>query len=150
MFEYGIGGTERKLDDANEGVAEIPQNRTIFAQKLSQEAPYVPQAVYGLKTTEEVFEHFQPSAEVEFDTEDGSSINENLQFRNLGDFGSKGIKNQSKYLQELANKEDQHLKIIKELKSNKAIQTIVQNKETKAAFLTAIQALINELEEAGA
>jgi len=150
MFEYGIGGTERKLDDANEGVADIPQNRTIFAQKLTQEAPYVPDAVYGLKTTEEVFGHFQPAAEVEFETEDGSSVAENLQFRNLGDFGSKGIKSQSKYLQELSNKEDQHLKIIKELKSNKAIQAIVQNKDTKAAFLTAIQAMIKELEETGA
>lgn len=150
MFEYGIGGTERKLDDANEGVADIPMNRTIFAQKFSQEAAFVPEPIYGVKSTEEVFQYFNPNAEIEFETEEGTTVSETLQFKNLGDFGSKGIKNQSRYLQELANKEDQHLKIIKELKSNKAIQTIVQNQDTKAAFLTAIQAMIKELEETGA
>ena len=44
MFEYGIGGNERKLNNANEAFADIQMNRTIFVQKLTGEAPYVPQA----------------------------------------------------------------------------------------------------------
>jgi hypothetical protein len=45
---------------------------------------------------------------------------------------------------------EQSLKIVKELKSNKALQTILQNQDNKAAFLAGLQAMIKELEEAGA
>ena len=150
MFEYGIGGSERKLDNANEAFADIQMNRTIFVQKLTGEAPYAPQAVYDLKTVDAVFNHFQPNVEVEMETEDGSTFNEQLQFSNLGDFGSKGIIKKSKYLQEVNDTKDESLKIVKELKSNKALQAILQNKENKEAFLSGIQAMIKELEEAGA
>jgi predicted component of type VI protein secretion system len=150
MFEYGIGGSERKLDNANEAFADIQMNRTIFVQKLTGEAPYAPQAVYDLKTVDAVFNHFQPAVEVEMETEDGSTFNEQLNFNNLGDFGSKGIIKKSKYLQEVNDTKDESLKIVKELKSNKALQAILQNKENKEAFLAGIQAMIKELEEAGA
>jgi len=150
MFEYGIGGNERKLNNANEAFADIQMNRTIFVQKLTGEAPYAPQAVRDLKTVEEVFNHFQPAVEVEMQNEDGSSFNENLQFTNLGDFGPKGILKKSKFLQDTNEIKEQSLKVVKELKSNKALQTILQNPESKATFLAGIQAMIKELEEAGA
>jgi predicted component of type VI protein secretion system len=150
MFEYGIGGNERKLNNANEAFADIQMNRTIFVQKLTGEAPFMPQAVYDLKTVEEVFNHFQPQVEVEMQAEDGSNFAENLQFSNLGEFGPNGILKKSKYLQEMNDTKEQSLKIVKELKSNKALQTILQNKDTKAAFLGGILAMIKELEEAGA
>ena len=106
--------------------------------------------MYDLKTVDEVFAHFQPAIEVEMQAEDGSSFNENLNFNNLGDFGPKGILKKSKYLQETNEMKEQSLKIVKELKSNKALQTILQNKDNKAAFLAGIQAMIKELEETGA
>ncbi len=149
MFEYGIGGSERKLNNANEAFADIQMNRTIFVQKLTGDAPYVPQAVYDLKTVDEVFNHFKPQVEVEMQTEDGSSFTEDLRFGNLGDFGPKGILKNSSYLQETNEVKEQSLKIAKELKSNKALQTILQNKDTKEAFLAGIQAMIKELEESG-
>lgn len=150
MFEYGIGGNERKLNNANEAFADIQMNRTIFVQKLTGEAPYMPQAVYDLKTVDEVFNHFAPQVEVEMQAEDGSNFTENLQFSNLGEFGPKGILKKSKYLQDTNDTKEQSLKIVKELKSNKALQTILQNKDTKEAFLAGIQAMIKELEETGA
>jgi predicted component of type VI protein secretion system len=150
MFEYGIGGSERKLNNANEAFADIQMNRTIFVQKLTGEAPYAPQAVYDLKTVDEVFGHFQPKVEVEMQAEDGSSFTENLQFNNLGDFGPKGILKKSKFLQDTNEVKEQSLKVVKELKSNKALQTILQNPDSKAVFLAGIQAMIKELEEAGA
>ena len=148
-FDYSIGGTDRK-DEGSEAISELQQNRTLFAQKLTGEAPFAPQLVYDLKTVDEVFNHFKPEIEVDFEREEGSSQPENLRFGNLGDFGSSGIKAQSKYLGELAGKEDNYLKIVKELKSNKALQTIVQSKDTKEAFMTSLMAMIKELEEAGA
>ncbi len=54
MQEYGIGGTEVK-GDASEAFVEIPQNRTLFIEKLTNEAPVKPQMTEGLKTVDEVF-----------------------------------------------------------------------------------------------
>lgn len=149
MLEYGIGGTERKLNNANEAFGDISQNRTIFVQKLTQEAPFSPEAVFDLKTVEEVFSHFQPSSDIDFETADGATQSETIHFNHLGDFGPKGIKGKSKFLDDLSNTEEQHLKIVKELKSNRALQTVVQSPETKQALISAIQAMIAELEEAG-
>ena len=38
LYQYGVGGNEVKVD-ANESIAEIPSNRTLFVQKLTDEAP---------------------------------------------------------------------------------------------------------------
>jgi hypothetical protein len=147
-FDYSIGGTDRKAE-GSEAIAELSSNKTLFIQKLTKDAPFTPQMVPDLTTPEEAFAHFKPSINMEFEGEDGASKEEELHFTNLADFGTKGIANQSKFIQEIANKEDTYLKIVKELKSNKALQATLANKETKQAFLTALAAMIKQLEEAG-
>ncbi len=52
-------------------------------------------------------------------------------------------------MEDLSNNEEQHLRIVKELKSNRALQSVVQNPETKQALMSAIQLMIAELEETG-
>ena len=49
LYEYGVGGNEVKID-ANEAIAEIPSNRTLLVQKLTDEAALQPEMVYGLET----------------------------------------------------------------------------------------------------
>jgi outer membrane translocation and assembly module TamA len=148
-FDYSIGGTDRKAD-ASDAISLISENRTLFIQKLTKDAPFGQEFVKDLTTPEAVFNHFKPNVDVEFEGEDGSSKEETLHFSKLSDFGSQGISGQSKFLQQLSLQEDAYLKLVKELKSNKAIQTAMQNKESKQAFLTALAAMIKELEEAGA
>ena len=46
IYDYGIGGNEVNVD-ANESIADIPSNRTLLVQKLTDEAPVSPEAVYG-------------------------------------------------------------------------------------------------------
>ena len=92
MFDYGVGGNEVK-QSASEGMADIPLNRSLFIQKLTSDEAIKPQAVYDLKNIDEVFEHFQPNVDVEFEKADGSTTNENFRFGNLGDFGTKNIEN---------------------------------------------------------
>jgi predicted component of type VI protein secretion system len=147
MFNYGIGGTEVPKD-ASEGIADIPQNRTLVIEKLTDNPPVKPQMVYDLKNVDEVFAHFKPSVEVEFEKEDGSNTNEVLNFSNLGDFGTRGITTQSNYLQDLNQKQEQYLKIVKQLKSNKSLKSVIENPDTKAAFLGALHALIQEIDDA--
>lgn len=65
MFNYGIGGTEVK-GDGSEAFADIPQNRTLLIEKLTDNDPIKPEIVMGLQTIEQVFDQFKPEKEVEF------------------------------------------------------------------------------------
>ena len=146
MDTYGIGGTEVKTD-ANEAIQEIPQNRTLFVEKLTQDQPIKPEVVKGLKTVEEVFEHYKPEVEVEFEDADGVGRKENLNFKNLGDFGAKGITKQSSFLKDLDTEKDQYIKVAKQLKTNKILKAALENPEAKASLLEAMRALLTEIEE---
>ncbi|GAB2530502.1 hypothetical protein [Spirosoma aerophilum] len=146
MFDYGIGGQERKLD-VNESIVDIPQNRTLLIEKLTADPALRPEIVEGLKTVGDVFDHFQPQQDIEFETEEGSPISETLRFRALGDFGRKGVIAQSVYLQELNMTYEDLQRYVKQLKSNKILKTVLENPEAKAAYMSAIEAMIRELEE---
>ncbi len=141
---YGIGGNEVKLD-ANEAILEIPQNRTLIAQKLTGDTPIRPELIQGLNTIEQVFEHFKPSVKVNFEDAEGATKAEELKFTNLGDFGIKGITNQSKFLSNLETEKDQYQKIIKQLKTNKILKGALEDPDAKSALLETIQELISEL-----
>ncbi|MCH5599246.1 hypothetical protein [Niabella ginsengisoli] len=77
---YGIGGTEVK-NDAFEAFADIPQNRVLLAEKLTDLPPVRPEIVHGLTDVSAVFNHFNPSVEMEFETEDGASKKKNSTLR---------------------------------------------------------------------
>lgn len=145
MSIYDIGGSEVK-GDASEAMSELPQNRTLMVEKLTKEAPIKPEVVQDLKTIDEVFEHFSPTVEMEFTDSEGGARKEALKFKNLADFGVKGITNQSEFLQELTAKKEQNQKMIKQLKTNKLLKKAVEDEEYKAALLNSINALLMELE----
>ncbi|ANF49902.1 hypothetical protein A0O34_04875 [Chryseobacterium glaciei] len=146
LSNKGIGGNEVPRD-ANEAIAEIPQNRTIMAHKLTADDPVKPELVEGLNTIDKVFEHFKPEFKVDFEDADGAVKMENLRFKNLGDFGTKGITEQSNFLSGLETEKDQYQKIIKQLKSNKILKAALEDADAKKALYDTLQSLISELEE---
>ncbi len=146
MQMYGIGGTEVR-GDANEAISEIAQNRTLMVEKFTADAPFKPEIVEGLTSIDDVFNHFSPSVDVEFEDSEGRSKEETLTFKNLADFGVGGITAQSEFLKDLTNQKEQLLKIIKQLMSNKLLRKALETGETKEAMLNTIYALIREIEE---
>lgn len=146
MYNFGVGGQEVK-NDASEGMADIPMNRTLFVQKLTDDEPVKPKAVYDLTNIEQVFEHFKPEVKVDFETVDGTTKNEALRFGNVGDFGAKNITQQSSFLQDLNIQQEQYQKIVKQLKTNKLMKNVIENEELKAAFIDSLKVLIQELDE---
>ncbi len=144
MFNYGIGGNEVKVD-ANEAIAEIPSNRTLLVQKLTNEQPTSPEAVYDLKTVEEVFEKFKPSLELEFTKEDGSNLKETMTFKNLGDFGAKSIKENSPFLNKLSTENEQAYKIVKQLSSNRGLIKAIQDPAVKSAIIELLENAKSEI-----
>jgi hypothetical protein len=143
---YGIGGTEVK-GDASEAVSDIPQNRTLMIEKLSKEPPIKPEIVQGITNIDGVFEQFNPTVDMEFQDDEGAARKETLKFQNLGDFGVKGITEQSEFLKDLTAQKEQNHKMIKQLKTNKLLKKAIEDPESKAALITAMNALIKELEE---
>lgn len=141
---YGIGGNEVKTD-ASEAFADIPQNRTLMAEKLTKDTPVKPEIIHGLQTVEQVFEHYKPDVTIDFEDAEGTSKKETLNFKNLGDFGVKGITEQSEFLKDNASQKEEYLKIIKQLKSNKILKSALSDPEAKKALLDAIQGMIAEL-----
>ncbi|WP_207632525.1 hypothetical protein [Foetidibacter luteolus] len=143
----GIATTILAPDPAGEGFVEISPNKTLFIQKLTSEDPLKPEIVEGLQTVEAVFEHFKPNCDVEMDKEDGSAITENFRFAGLGDFDIKNMTNQSPYLKNLSVEMDAYLKVLKQLETNKSLQKVIENPDTKTAFINSLRALAAELED---
>lgn len=143
---YGLGGTEVK-SDANEALQEIPQNKTLLVEKLTNDPAIKPVIQKDLRSIDDVFEHYSPMVEVEFEDSDGVANKEELKFSNLGDFGAKGITRQSNFLKGLNTEKDQYVKVIKQLKSNKILKSALENPEAKEALLDSIRALLTEIEE---
>lgn len=141
---YGIGGNEVKLD-ASEAIADIPQNRTLMAEKLTKDPPVKPVLVHGLQTVEQVFDQFKPKIEVDFQDAEGALKKETLHFTNLGDFGAKGITEQSPFLKNLASQKEEYMRIMKQLKTSKMLKAAITDPVARQALLDAINGMIAEL-----
>lgn len=97
LGNYGIGGNEVKID-ASEGIAEIPQNRTLLVEQLTKDEPVAPEVIAGLTNIDEVFAHFRPEIDIEFSDAEGAPVEENFRFQNVGDFSVKKMTEQSPFL----------------------------------------------------
>lgn len=146
MFNYEIGGNERKVD-ASEAFVDISPNKTLFIQQLTANDPVKPEIVEGLKTEEDVFRHFKPSVGVSFENSNGSTVDETLRFANLGDFSVKSMVQQSDTLHDLKVESDMYLNIIRQLKTNKTLKATLENPDTRQAFAAALENLAKELKQ---
>ena len=89
MNQVEIGG-QLVPQESFEAIANISSNRTLLVEKLTSK-PTKPEIVKGLKTIDEVFQHFNPNVEVEFESAEGAPVKEELKFKNLADFGKQGF-----------------------------------------------------------
>ena len=140
----GIGGTEVK-SDAFEAFQDIQSNKVLMAEKLTDLPPVKPEIVENLTSVEAVFEHFKPKVDMTFESDEGTMVRETLNFKNLGDFGVKGITAQSKFLGDVNAKQEQYQKIIKQLKTNKLLKAAIDGGESRESLVQALEALLGEL-----
>ncbi|MGV0925411.1 type VI secretion system contractile sheath small subunit [Empedobacter tilapiae] len=146
VYNYGVGGNEVKVD-ANEAIQNIQENRTLLVSQLTSEEPFVPEVVKGLKTIEDIFRHFEPSVSVQHQTEEGTTVDEEFRFQNLGDFTPKTLTQKSDYLKQLSIEQEQYNKILRQLKNNKILKKIVENEQTKEALIDVLREIAQELEQ---
>lgn len=146
VYNYGIGGNEVKVD-ANESIAEIPSNRTLLVQKLTNEAPVNPELIEGLQTVEDVFENFKPKLELEFQDENGADVKESMEFKTLADFTSKSIKENSDFLSKLDIEKEQNDKMARQLGANRALKKALESPESRDAIIELLEDSIKEIEK---
>lgn len=147
MFDYGVGGNIRERD-LSEGFADIPMNRTLLVQRLTQDPQAAPTIVKGLDTVDKVFEHYQPNVDIDFEDDEGNVQGENLKFNTVGDFGPKGILKQSKFLTDIQDEKNELFRFMKQIKSNKVLKKILENPASKAAYVAEMKKMLKELDDA--
>lgn len=144
LGNYGIGGNEVKLE-ASEGIADIPQNRTLMVEQLTKDEPVAPEVVTGLTNIDEVFAHFQPEIDIEFSDADGAPVEENFRFNNVGDFSVAKMTEHSPFLSSLNAEKKFADRMEKSLRSNKVLQRVLENPTTRDAFVNALSVMLDEL-----
>jgi len=137
------------VESSNEAMADIPKNRTILAADLTDKPATRPEMTYELETMEEVFDHFQPSVKMEFNDADGGSINEELHFNNLGDFGMKALTSQSDFLRRMSAQKDNYATFSTRLQNNKVLQKVLADAEARAEYITVLRSMLQDLENNG-
>lgn len=133
--------------EANEGIADIPGNRTLMVNQMTAEEPGVPEIVDHLYTIEDVFKYFDPNIDVNFLDKEGQDVTENFQFSNVGDFSVKSMTQRSPFLNNLSIRKEFYEKVVKQLRSNKVLQRVIANNDTKAAMLIILKELKKQVEE---
>ena len=142
-----IGGHVRERQ-VSEAISLLPMNKTLLAQKLTSDPPASPDIVQGLKTIEDVFAHYKPQVDVEFEDKEGNQINEELKFSSVADFGVKGVLKQSAFLNKMQSEKNELFRFMKILKSNKVLQKVLNNPEEKQAYIEQLKQILEEVKKA--
>lgn len=142
-----------KVLDANaqDGIIEFPQNRTLYADQFTDVAPNTDEDREGFKakSMKEVFEHYQPSKEgIALETEEGGAVYENFEFRQIKDFEDEQLIEQSELLSGKKAKIDAYNSVIHQLEKNKTLRNTLKDDSSKENLKNALKALLTELENA--
>lgn len=137
--------------DAQDGVIEFPQNRTLYVDQFTDKAPTTDEEREGFrpKNLKDVFEHYRPSKEgVALETEEGGSVYEDFVFQQIKDFEDEQLIEQSELLSDKKSKIDAFNAIIRQLQKNKTLRNALKDPATRESLLNVLKSLRTEIEEA--
>lgn len=137
--------------DAKDGIIEFPQNKTLYADQFTDEAPNTDEDRKGFKpkNMKEVFEHYQPSKDgVALETEEGGSVYESFNFKSIKDFEDEALIEQSELLGAEKGKIDAYNSVIRQLEKNKTLRNTLKDEAARGNLKNALKALLAEIEEA--
>jgi len=137
--------------DAQDGIIEFPQNRTLYADQFTDEAPNTDEDREGFKpkNMKDVFEHYQPSKNgVALETEEGGAVYESFDFKSIKDFEDESLIAQSELLGAEKGKIDAYNSVIRQLEKNKTLRNTLKDAAARGNLKNALKALLAELDEA--
>jgi len=137
--------------EAQDGIIEFPQNRTLYADQFTDEAPNTDDDREGFKpkNMKEVFEHYQPSKSgIALETEEGGAVYESFDFKSIKDFEDEQLIEQSELLSAEKGKIDAYNSVIRQLEKNKTLRNTLKDADARGNLKNALKALLAEIEEA--
>ena len=142
-----------KVLDANaqDGIIEFPQNRTLYADQFTDQPPVTDddRETFKPKNMKDVFEHYHPSKEgVALETEEGGAVYEDFEFKSIKDFEDESLIANSELLGKEKAKIDAYNAVIRQLEKNKTLRNALKDAQAKGDLKNALAALLAELEDA--
>ena len=137
--------------EAQDGIIEFPQNRALYADQFTDEAPNTDEDREGFKpkSMKDVFEHYQPSKkDVTLETEEGGAVYEDFDFKQIKDFEDDQLIAQSELLSSAKGKIDAYNSVIRQLEKNKTLRNTLKDEAARGNLKNALKALLAELEDA--
>ena len=146
MAKFILGATERVKKDDSIPVELLPSNKLLYVARLNsdEETDAEPVKCTNMK---EVFDKFQPSFDVELETEEGEPLHADFEVRTMKDFSSKELIEKNDHLQKTYYSKEMMGDLDKQLKKNNALKKTLSDKEKKAALLAAAKYYIDLLSE---
>ena len=129
--------------EAQDGIIEFPQNRALYADQFTDEAPQSDEDREGFKakSMKDVFEHYQPSKkDVALENEEGGAVFE--------DFEDDALIANSALMNGAKSKIDAYNSVIRQLEKNKGLRNALKDEAAKGNLKNALKALLAELEAA--
>ncbi|MBP5541755.1 MAG: hypothetical protein J6X88_08925 [Bacteroidales bacterium] len=138
-------------DDAGAKVNAIDANKTLIIDQYTSDATEEPDFFQDAKTMKDVFEHFHPSVDVDFENESGELVTETLHFNEMKDFdvnGGKGnLVSNSPFLSDIKIHADNAAKIRKQIEQNAKLRTILKDAQGREELKALLKEMLDELEK---
>lgn len=138
-------------ENGQDGIIEFPQNRTLYADQFTDQAPVTDddRAGFNPKNMKDVFEHYQPKKEgIALETEEGGAVYEDFSFHQIKDFEDEQLISQSNLLGNEKAKIDAYNAVIRQLEKNKTLRNTLKDAQAKGDLKNALTALLAELDNA--
>ena len=137
--------------EAQDGIIEFPQNRALYADQFTDEAPQSDDEREGFKakSMKDVFEHYQPSKKgIALENEEGGAVYEDFDFKSVKDFEDEQLIEQSALLGAAKDKIDAYNSVIRQLEKNKSLRNALKDEKARGNLKNALKALLAEIDEA--
>lgn len=138
--------------ESGAGISVLDTNKTLMIDQYTEDASeYEPGLLEDAKNMHDVFAHFKPSVDVQFEDENGSIVSETLHFNEMRDFEAKGgtgnLVTNSEFLSKAKAEIDNASKTRKQLERNKRLRDILKDPKSKSEFKEYLEQLLSEIEE---
>jgi predicted component of type VI protein secretion system len=141
-------------EESNAKVSLLDQNKTIIIDQYTTDVEAGdPEFVQdNIQNINGVFEHFKPKVDVTFTNEEGGTVDETLNFRELRDFEANGGKGRlvenSKFLSGVKMKIETNQKVRKSIEQNRKLRDILKDVGSRDELKQMLQSMLDELNNA--
>lgn len=137
--------------ESGSNISVLDTNKTLMIDQYTEDADeYEPELFEDAKNISDVFAHFKPSVDVEFNDENGGVVTEILHFKEIKDFETNGGKgnlvNNSEFLSSTKAEIDNASKMVQQIKQNKRLKDIIKDPNGRKEFKEYLEFLLSELE----